>query len=89
MAADYTIEINTKEKALVYREGSEVFKFEMDTRARPMVVYYREFSDKSGVKRPLTDQVRDAICPRINQFLMKNRVKMKVTYTGLRTPRKN
>jgi hypothetical protein len=89
MTPDYTIEINTKAKALIYREGGKVFRFEMDTRARPMVVYYHEFSDGSpaGEKTPLTDEVRDTICPRIHQYFMKNRVAIKATYTGLRTPR--
>ena len=89
MTFDYTVEINTKAKALIYREGDKTFRFEMDTRARPMVVYFHEFSVGSppGLKTPLTDEVRDTICPRINQYFMKNRVAIKATYTGLRTPR--
>ena len=89
MTSDYTVEINTKAKALIYREGDKTFRFEMDTRARPMVVYFHEFSVGSppGLKTPLTDEVRDTICPRINQYFMKNRVAIKATYTGLRTPR--
>ena len=60
----------------------------MDTRARPMVVYYHEFSDgsPSGLKTLLTDEVRDTVCPLINQYFMKDRVAIKATYTGLRTP---
>jgi hypothetical protein len=89
MTPDYTIEISTKAKALIYREGDKVIRFEMDTRARPMVVYYHEFSNGSpgGLKTPLTDEVRDTICPRINRYFMKNNIAMKVTYEGLRTPR--
>ena len=89
MTSDYTVEINTKAKALIYREGNKTFRFDMDTRARPMVVYFHEFSDGSppGLKTPLTDEVRNTICPRINQYFMKNRVAIKTTYTGLRTPR--
>ena len=53
-----------------------------------MVVYYHEFSDgsPSGLKTLLTDEVRDTVCPLINQYFMKNRVAIKATYTGLRTP---
>lgn len=89
MTFDYTVEINTKAKALIYRKGNKTFRFDMDTRARPMVVYFHEFSDgsPSGLKTPLTDEVRDTICPRIKQYFMKNRVAIKTTYTGLRTPR--
>ena len=89
MTPDYTVEINTKAKALIYRDGNKTFRFEMDTRARPMVVYYHEFSDGSpaGLKTPLTDEVRDTICPRINRHFMNNHLAIKATYTGLRTPR--
>ena len=38
MTSDYTVEINTKAKVLIYREGNKTFRFDMDTRARPMVV---------------------------------------------------
>jgi hypothetical protein len=90
MTHDYTIELNTKAKVLVYREGGKQLRFAVDTRARPMVVYFHEFwdSSRSSVKRPLTEEVRDTICPRINHYFMKNRLRIKTTYTGLRTPRR-
>lgn len=89
MAPDYTVEINIKAQAAFYCEGSKVLRFEMDTRARPMVVYFHEFSDGSGsgLKTPLTDEVRDTICPRINNYFLKSGLRLKTTYTGLRTPR--
>lgn len=90
MATDYTIEINTKTKALVYQENGKVFSFSMDTRARPMVVYCHEFSNGRSphLKAPLTDDLRDTIIPRLSQYFIKNRIKIKVTCTGLRTQRK-
>lgn len=90
MDTDYTIEINTKTKALVYREGGKVFCFDMDTHARPMVVYCHEFSDgrSPNWKAPLTDDLRDMILPRLSQYFIKNHVKIKVTCTSLRTLRK-
>ena len=90
MDSDYTIEINTKAKALIYREGGKLFAFDMDTRARPPVVYCHEFSDgrSPALKNPLTDDLRDMIIPRLSQYFMKNRIKIKVTLTGLKRPRK-
>jgi hypothetical protein len=87
--SDYTIEINTRAKALIYRAGSREIRFALDTHARPMVVYFHEFTEgaDSAISIPLTDEVRDTICPRINQYFMKNRIRVKASYTGLRTPR--
>ena len=54
-----------------------------------MVVYFHEFSDGSpaGLKAPLTAEVRDTICPRINRYFIQNRVAIKASYTAMRTPR--
>ena len=89
MNPDYIIEFCKKSKALIYRERDKTIRFEMDMRARPMVVYFHEFSDGSpaGLKAPLTAEVRDTICPRINRYFIQNRVAIKASYTAMRTPR--
>jgi hypothetical protein len=89
MNEKYTIEIDTRGHALWYREPGKVFRFAMDTRARPMVVYAHEYSDgrQPVTMRPLSETDRERISTRLFTYLMKSRVRLKVSFTGLRTPR--
>ena len=91
MKDEYTITIDIRHALLVYRDQTRVRAFSMDTRARPMVVYGHEYTDIKGtaVPAPLSQSEHDFVWPRIMQHLMKNRIALKVSFTGLRTPRKN
>ena len=91
MTEEYSIVIDRKSQVLWHKEPGRVHRFAMDTRANPMVVYMHEYSDGRLpiVMKPVDQATQDRIVPRVVQFMMKNKLRLKVTFTGARTPRGN